>query len=218
MKNKLFQKLLLATAAAGLALGMTACGSSASSTNNAPANETENADDADNAGSAESAAADSGDDTAAQAADQESEEDDDDEETMLIISDDADESLVVNQNYEQESKPLESDKAGDLQATRLKFHQMDEEGDEEAVNEDMQEYEGIDAPKDWQLSQLKENFDEFGELFTKYGITVYDFNSPNYSDDEELDYDVYTDDASRFDVLAIYNDEQALEEINIMEY
>ncbi|MBO6133644.1 MAG: hypothetical protein J6P05_04845 [Lachnospiraceae bacterium] len=220
MKNKLFQKLLVAAAAAGLALSMTACGSSSSSTNNAPANEAENTEPAAEAEKAsEPAAANSGTDAAAQTEEEDSEDEDEDEDdTMLVISDDADESLIVNQNYEQESKPLESDKAGDLQATRLKFHQTDEEGDEEAVQEDMEEYEGIEAPKDWQLSQLKENYDELGELFTKYGITVYDFNAPNYSAEDELDYDVYTDNASRFDILTLYDADHNLEEINIMEY
>ena len=207
MKNKLFRKLLVAAVAAGFVIGTTACATQSNSA--ADAKETE-ADD-DKAGS-------KGDTGDADASDVDPDDlDDDDDDAVLYISDDADEDLIVNQNYEDEFEPLTADKAGDLEATRRKFHEKDEEGDTEAVEEDMEEYKDVETAQDWQISALKSCYEDLGELFCKYGITIYDFNSPNYVDDEELDFDVYTDDAVRFDLAAFFDEDKELYEINIME-
>ena len=160
--------------------------------------------------------ANSGQGNSAEASSTDESDDEDDEVEGVIIEDDTDESYIVNEKFES-AAALTDDKAGDLDATRKAYLLKENDGDEALTEEELTDYDQADDPQDYQLKTLKENYDELGKLFSKYGITVYDLTRPNYADSEELDFDVYSDENTRFDIYVYYEDE-ALTEIDISEY
>ncbi|XME02479.1 hypothetical protein QYZ88_017675 [Lachnospiraceae bacterium C1.1] len=85
-----------------------------------------------------------------------------------------------------------------IKDARLKYLTAQNDGDEDAANDDLSDYEDIEAATDAQLTEIKNYGEDLGKLFDQFGITAYDLSSPYDSDSDYVEYDVYSSDGKLF--------------------
>lgn len=124
--------------------------------------------------------------------------DDSDWSAEAYIGDDNSVSVTVYANKSSmveekvDSADAIKDKSGDLDKARLKWLTSYYEGDDDSAKEDMEEFEGVDAPSDSQISEVKKYADDLGKLFKQFGVTDYNLSAPESCESDEVVYDVYT--------------------------
>ncbi|MCR4890868.1 MAG: hypothetical protein K5989_01590 [Lachnospiraceae bacterium] len=198
MKNQLVKRILVLALSAGLVVGMTACGNSGK------------------AGASASAAA-AGSEGGA-----------------TVVESDPDAYGFVDGVLEKEgvtymdltSPDLEvngdvgdiSDKAGDLDASRLAYLVSSNDGDKEYAQESFEdEFGEAYSVTDDQKKQIAACYPQIALFFARYGVTNYDFSKPCEADESYITYDVYNADSSvRFD-LSITMEDGAVTDVDFSE-
>ncbi|MCR5526499.1 MAG: hypothetical protein K6F39_03865 [Lachnospiraceae bacterium] len=84
-----------------------------------------------------------------------------------------------------------------LKDARLKYLTEENDGDKDAAEDDLEDYEA-DAPSDAVKTAIKKYADDLGKLFNQFGVTAYDLSSPYDSDSDYIEYDVYTSEGKLF--------------------
>ena len=101
-------------------------------------------------------------------------------------------------DYEN-AEPLSEDKSGDsLRSARLAFYTAYEDGDRESAEDDLEDFEDIDAPYDWMMEDLRNYYGDLGKTFAQFKIKTYDFSQPAELEEDYVEFDVYTEDHKQF--------------------
>ena len=96
------------------------------------------------------------------------------------------------------SKAVGDTGSDSIKDARLSYLTEENDGDEEAANDDLEDYDDVEAATDAQLKEIKNYAEDLGKLFTQFDITAYDFSSPYDSDSDYVEYDVYSSSGTRF--------------------
>ena len=86
-----------------------------------------------------------------------------------------------------------SQSAGDLDNARWESLKIYYEGNETDAQEELDELRSTAALSSDILKKIEPYYPEIARYFAKAGITSYDMTKPFYTDEEEVDFDVYTD-------------------------
>ncbi len=208
MKNRLFKRLCVSVLAFTLVVGMTACGSSGGDKDAAATKVAEGKTTEGTAAEGSEAPA------AAYQPDKYGFVDGTIEEGEFYLNDFADEEYAVN----GEVKDIK-DSAGDLNAARLAYFVLDNDGDQEFAKEQLEsEFEEAPEFTAEQQKLVKSVYPKIAIFFAKYGIETYDLTKPYEADEVSVYFDVYPKDSkNRFDVC-INIDEGKVEGIDFESY
>ncbi|MCR5282853.1 MAG: hypothetical protein K6E18_05740 [Lachnospiraceae bacterium] len=176
-----------------------------------------------------------GEDSVGDASDGEEEEDEEDEDTedeeyvpdpsLHTDSKVFDEKNNVTFNFEAQKTDVAElpetaemkEKAGDLDNARWEALKIYYEGDETDAKEELEELRQADAISADLLKKIEPYYPKLAPYLAQAKITNYDMTKPYYVDEEEIDFDMYTDNFTTFYLTIYLNEDGSISEFELLE-
>ena len=161
--------------------------------------------------------------------DDEDEEDEEDEEVadpnLHTESTVFDEKNNVTFNYSAQKGDVKDlpasaemkESAGDLDAARWEALKIFYEGDEADAKEEMEELQNSDPLSADLLKKIEPYYPKLAPYLAQSQITHYDMTKPYYVDEEEIDFDMYTDNYTTFYLTIYLNEDGSISEFELEE-
>ena len=109
------------------------------------------------------------------------------------------------------------EKEGDLDNARWEALKIYYEGDEEDAKEELEDLRQADAISADLLKKIEPYYPKLAPYLAQAKIKHYDMTKPYYVDEEEVDFDMYTDDYTTYYMTIYFNADGSISEFELLE-